>query len=114
MNTTNRLTSLGAAFARQPFMRSLTAVSLADALGWVGLQRRPSPTTRTLERVALVGMGAALGAGAALLLAPANGSATRQQLTQKAKKLVTKPNRRREIDGGPVSTSERVIEVASH
>lgn len=76
--------SAGAALGATPFARSLMHPSAADPLAWVGLERR-SP--RTLERAALIGAGALLGAGAALLLAPASGAQTRRKLAEKANSL---------------------------
>jgi gas vesicle protein len=57
---------------------------MADALGFVGLERRRS---RMWERIALVGAGAAVGAGTALLLAPASGKETRKRIKERAVEL---------------------------
>lgn len=78
------LLSLGAAVAARPLARSIRSFTADDALAIVGLERNRS---RTLERIALVGLGAVAGAGAALLFAPASGNETRRKLKDGAENL---------------------------
>jgi YtxH-like protein len=81
------ITSLGAALAASPIVHSLFAgYDSFDPLAAIGLERRQG---RVLERIALVGLGAAVGAGAALLLAPASGEQTRRRLGAQAEKVST-------------------------
>lgn len=81
------ISSLGALLATSPIVRSLVSNYYSfDPLAAVGLERRHS---RTLERIALVGIGAAVGAGTALLLAPMSGQETRRKLAEQAEKVST-------------------------
>jgi YtxH-like protein len=81
------ISSLGAVLATSPLVRSLVSNYFSfDPLGAIGLERRHS---RVLERVALVGIGAAVGAGTALLLAPMTGQETRRKLAEQAEKVST-------------------------
>jgi len=84
MNMRNSLLSLGAALAAAPVARSIHSLTMDDALGVIGLERR---RTKLLERVALVGIGAAVGAGTALLFAPSSGKETRQKIKEGAESL---------------------------
>ena len=72
------------ALAATPVARSFTIGSLRDPLALMGLERRSS---RILERSALIGAGVLLGAGAALLLAPASGQETRRKISERANQL---------------------------
>src|SRR5690606_36292645 len=83
------LLSLEAAVAARPLMRSIRSFTADDALAVVGLERTHS---RTLERIALLGLGAVAGAGAALLFAPASGSETRRKLKDGAENLAKDAN----------------------
>ena len=60
----------------------------ADALlGLIGLQRRRSPLQMIVPAIGLASLGAALGAGAALLIKPTPGAALRPRLSVRADKL---------------------------
>jgi YtxH-like protein len=83
--TLKTITSVGAALAASPLLRSVLSNYYAfHPLSALGLERRQS---RVLERVALVGLGAAVGAGAALIFAPSSGEETRRKLTAQAEKV---------------------------
>lgn len=69
--------SLGSAIAASRAVQTVSHVNADDVLGLVGLARRRNTT---LENVALIGLGAFVGAGAALLLAPTNGEETRRRV----------------------------------
>ena len=62
----------------------MRAVELNDVLGVLGLARRRS---YVVQNLALLGIGAAVGAGVALLLAPTSGSEARKRLSQGVDKL---------------------------
>ena len=77
--TTKALASVGSALAATRAARAATDLGADDMLGWIGLARRRS---HTLENIALVGAGIALGAASALLFAPSSGRTTRKRIRQ--------------------------------
>jgi hypothetical protein len=84
MQASKVLMMIGTALASSRLGRDVRAVELNDVLGVLGLARRRSYLAQNL---ALLGVGAAVGAGVALLLAPASGSETRKRLTEGVEKL---------------------------
>ena len=76
MNT-KLLVSLGSTLAATKLAQTVSRLEADDVLRVVGLARRRSTL---LENIALFGMGALAGAGAALLLAPASGLETRERV----------------------------------
>lgn len=96
-NYLKTLFSVGAALAASPVVRSIGHTQMfADPLSVIGLERR---SARVVERTALVGIGLLIGAGAALLFAPASGVDTRRRigekvdtLTKDAKQLTERAN----------------------
>lgn len=83
-NAEKLLVSLGAAVASSSIARSLSRFEADDLFGLVGLERRRS---HALGALGLLGLGAALGAGVALLLAPRAGRETRAKLSKEMEKL---------------------------
>jgi uncharacterized membrane protein YebE (DUF533 family) len=69
------------ALSASPPARSLSRVSMASILGWVGLSRASS---RMPARIALLGAGAVAGAAAALLFAPESGRELRTRVGKRA------------------------------
>jgi len=84
MQASKVLMLIGSALVNSEAGRRVAAIELEDVLGVLGLARRRS---YFLEGLALVGAGAAVGAGVALLLAPASGSETRKRLSRSVDKL---------------------------
>jgi YtxH-like protein len=84
METKKILMSLGAALAASKLAKTISNVELDDVLGTIGLARRRHGY---LEGFALLAAGAVIGAGSALLLAPASGAETRRRLGSQATKL---------------------------
>lgn len=84
MQTSKVLTLIGSALVSSKLGRRVSAIELDDVLGVMGLARRRSYLGQSL---ALLGLGAAVGAGVALLLAPASGRETRKLLGQTIEKL---------------------------
>jgi hypothetical protein len=76
MNT-KLLVSLGSTLAATRLAQNISQLEADDILGLVGLARRRN---HLIENLALVGLGALAGAGAALLFAPASGSETRERM----------------------------------
>jgi hypothetical protein len=84
MQASKVLMMIGSALASSRLGRDVRAVELSDVLGVLGLAQRRS---NVVQNLALLGVGAAVGAGVALLLAPASGSETRKRLSQGVEKL---------------------------
>lgn len=84
MQASKILMMIGSALASSQLGREVRAIELSDVLGLVGLAQRRSNVAQNL---ALLGVGAAVGAGVALLLAPASGSETRKRLSEGVDKL---------------------------
>lgn len=78
------LISLGGAIASTRIGRSLTDLDANDLLGIVGLSRRQS---RFGEGLLLFSGGAVVGAGVALLFAPASGEETRRMIGERLEKV---------------------------
>jgi len=109
----NLLMSLGAALAATRVARAISNIEFEDVLGTVGLARRRN---YALENVALVGLGAIIGAGAALLLAPMSGRETRQKLGEEASRLgeVAKTTIRERKDDVLNSITGNSTETSAH
>lgn len=75
--------TLGSMLGAKRIGRVISQLELDDFLGIVGLERRPSALATTLPAVGLVALGAIVGAGAALALAPCSGQELRQRLSGK-------------------------------
>jgi len=84
METKKLLISLGTAIAASKVARTVSGIELEDVLGTIGLARRRG---HFLENLGLIAAGAIVGAGAAILLAPASGRETRRRLGTEASKL---------------------------
>src|SRR3954471_6937478 len=84
MHASKVLMMIGTALASSRIGRDVRGLELNDVLGVMGLARRRSNVAQNL---ALLGVGAAVGAGVALLLAPASGSETRKRLSQGVERL---------------------------
>ncbi len=83
-NTKKFLLSIGAALAATKLFKAISRLEFDDVLGTVGFERRRD---HTFENMALVGLGAVVGAGTALLVAPMTGRETRQRIGEGASKL---------------------------
>jgi hypothetical protein len=112
MQATKVLMMIGSALASSRLGRDVRAVELNDVLGIMGLARRRS---YFVQNLALVGVGAAVGAGVALLFAPASGSETRKRLSQGVEKLGEQAAEKLEQAQDEVSNlSGRVHNAPSH
>jgi hypothetical protein len=83
-NTMKTLVSLGSALLAGKAAQAATSFEREDVLGWMGLTRRHS---HFWENLALVGVGAVVGATGALLFAPAAGSETRRRIGDQMTRL---------------------------
>lgn len=84
MKNRSILMSLGTALAATRLVRAISNIEFDDVLGTVGLARRRN---YAFQNLALVAVGALVGAGAALLIAPMTGRETRQRIGEEASKL---------------------------
>jgi hypothetical protein len=71
--------ALGSIVGARQAAKLMRNIDIDDALGYVGLERRHNP----ISTVALVALSAAVGAGAALLLAPTSGAELRSRLNDR-------------------------------
>jgi YtxH-like protein len=81
MNLSKALWTVGSMIGAQQAAKAVRGVELNDILGVIGLERRPSAFSRALPALGLVVVSAAIGAGAALLLAPSSGEELRARLS---------------------------------
>jgi len=81
MDFTKTLVALGSSIGAREMLKAASSIGLNDALGMVGLERRPSALSRWLPALGLVTLSAAVGAGVALLLAPSSGTQLRARLS---------------------------------
>jgi len=82
--TRKLLISIGTALAASKLVRTISGIEFDDLLGTVGIERRRSCA---MENLVLIGVGAALGAGTAMLLTPLSGRETRQRISEQASRL---------------------------
>lgn len=83
-NISKALWTLGSVIgARQvaKIVNNVSSFELNDVLGVIGLERRPSAFSRAFPALGLIAVSAAVGAGAALLLAPSSGDELRARLS---------------------------------
>ena len=81
MNYSKTAFALGSAIGVRELIKSVERLDWADILSAVGLERRPGSLARVLPAIGLVTVSAAVGAGAALLLAPSSGTKLRTRLS---------------------------------
>jgi len=98
--------ALGCAAAARQLISAGRHLDVDRALGNIGLARRHSAAERILPVLACVGLGAAVGAVVALIVAPSSGRELRSRLTERldeAKHRIQK--RRDEVRGDQYSSS---------
>ncbi len=81
MNLSKALWTVGSLIGAQQAAKAVRGLEINDILGVIGLERRPSSFERALPALGLVAVSAAIGAGAALLLAPSSGEELRARLS---------------------------------
>jgi len=81
MDFTRTVVALGSAIGTRKLIKAVEGLSFNDALGVVGLERKPSSLSQFLPAIGLITVSAAVGAGVALLLAPSSGSTLRARLS---------------------------------
>ncbi len=87
MKTAKALLTIGSLIGARKAMRALHDFDLDDVLGVAGLRRRGDWPARFGSSLAVAAVAAAVGAGAALLLAPSSGTELRQRISSRAKGL---------------------------
>jgi len=104
------LVSLGAAAASSGVARRLSRLQSDDLFGLVGLERRRS---HLLEILGLLSVGAAVGAGVALLVTPNSGREMRAKLGKEIEKLgEVASEAAREVRAGAPALVARISEAA--
>jgi hypothetical protein len=83
MNLSKTLWTVGSIIGARQAAKAVRSVEWNDILGVIGLERRPSAFSRALPALGLVAVSAAIGAGAALLLAPSSGEELRSRLSDR-------------------------------
>jgi len=81
MDFTKSLAAVSSAIGARELINAASDLTLNDALGVVGLERKPSSLSQLLPAIGLITVSAAVGAGIALLLAPSSGSRLRARLS---------------------------------
>lgn len=81
MNFTKTALALGSAIGVRELVKSVENLRFDDMLGVIGLEQKPGVLARLLPAIGLVTVSAAVGAGAALLLAPSSGEKLRERLS---------------------------------
>ncbi|HKO50290.1 MAG TPA: YtxH domain-containing protein [Polyangiaceae bacterium] len=81
MDLSKTVVAMGSAIGARELIKAVEGLSLNDALGVVGLERKPSSLSQFLPAIGLITISAAVGAGIALLLAPSSGSKLRARLS---------------------------------
>ncbi len=92
MNISKTLWAIGSLIGAQQAVKVARNFEIDDLWGVVGLQRRRSVAQMILPAIGLVSLGAAVGAGAALLIAPSSGKELRQRLSERVDKLTERIN----------------------
>lgn len=83
MNVSKALWTLGTLIGAKQAVSFGRKFEFDDLLGLIGLQQRRSNMKLILPAIGLVSLGAAIGAGAALLVAPSSGADLRKRLTDR-------------------------------
>ena len=105
MSFSKALWTVGSLIGAQQLVKAFRDFEANDLLGLVGIQRRRSAAEAILPVAGLVSLGAIVGAGAALLLAPMTGHDLRQRLSDRVDKLSDKLNELGESYGRHSSSS---------
>lgn len=91
MNHVSRtLWTLGSLIGVQLATRVARSIEVNDLLGLVGLRRRRPTLQVVFPAIGLISLGAAAGAGVALLIAPSSGAEFRLRLSERVDKLTEK------------------------
>ncbi|HEY2409515.1 MAG TPA: YtxH domain-containing protein [Polyangiaceae bacterium] len=75
--------TIGSAIGAQQAIKAIQRLEMDDVLGLIGVERRRSALSQVLPAIGLVAVGAAVGAGAALLFAPSGGKELRTRLSER-------------------------------
>ncbi len=83
-NLARTMLTVGSALGVRGVLKTVQSMQANDVLGVIGLERRRSVIERAWPALAAAAVGAALGAGAALLVAPSSGTELRHRLSERA------------------------------
>lgn len=90
MKYAKALWAIGSLVGAQQAVRVARRLEFDDLLALIGVQRRHTAVQSILPTIGLVSLGAVVGAGAALLVAPRSGAELRQRLSEKMDKFADK------------------------
>lgn len=110
MNLLKTALALGSVLGAREAVKGLQHVDLDQVLGTVGLERKSASHGQAMPGIGLIAIGAALGAGAALLLAPSSGRELRSRISGRigdARHQLSEKLREFERDQDRFSTAER-------
>ena len=95
---------VGAYMSLRSLARAVDSRTMRGALGAIGLQRRPSALSTVLRAGGYVLVGAAVGVGVTMLIAPQSGTRTREVIRDRLRAMRGRP------DGAVEETAEKVEE----
>jgi hypothetical protein len=87
MEFSKALCTAGSLLGAQRAVRAAEGFGIDDLLSLVGVRRRPNSAQSIMPVVGLLSLGAALGAGVALLFAPSTGTELRQRISERFDEL---------------------------
>ena len=90
MKFSKAMWTIGSLVGARQAVKFVRGLELDDLLGLIGVERRRSAAQLILPTIGLVSLGAVVGAGTALLVAPSSGAEFRQRLTERVDKLADK------------------------
>lgn len=106
MNLARIALAVGSTLGVRQVVRSVQDMRLNDVLGTIGLQRRRSTLDHVLPALGWIGLGTAIGAGVALVLAPSSGKELRARVSHELGEVKSRVDR--EIRSAEQSLSERL------
>ncbi|HEY5956391.1 MAG TPA: YtxH domain-containing protein [Polyangiaceae bacterium] len=89
MELSKALCAAGSVLGTQRAAKAVEGFGMDDLLSLVGVRRRPTPAQSIMPVVGLLSLGAALGAGLALLFAPSTGTELRQRISERFDELTS-------------------------
>ena len=105
MNFAKIALALGSTVGARQIVRSVQNYGMDDVLGSIGLERRRSAMDRVLPALGWLGVGTAIGAGAALLLAPSSGKELRAKVSHQLDEAKAR------IDNGIRSVEDAAVDA---
>jgi hypothetical protein len=112
MNVSKAFWTLGTLIGAKQAVSFGRRFEFDDLLGLIGLQQRRSSMQLILPAIGLVSLGAAIGAGAALLVAPSSGAELRKRLSDRLDNCTAKVDESENPPHQPTNTSPTPVSHA--